>query len=276
MSVGKILRPSLPLSNVAASSTASGNIIPGRTIEGILFKCGGTFDVQTHISLLRIKANGKTIIEGTGAQLSALAEFRGDTHSDTYLYVDFTESRKGRDFLDQMAGAWDTSLGVSNITVEVTIGAATSPTLAVYTVESAPQSAIGLPFAGLMCKSLRYPFSASAGGAINIPLPFGPVNGAIIKRIHVEKVSGGTVDSVVVKQDGVVIHDTAVADNNFINVQNRSVNISNFYTVDFVPDGNLKNALDTRDARSLELTPTFSGATGGFVIVEYLDKLGNL
>lgn len=276
MSVGKILRPSLPLSNVAASSTASGNIIPGRTLEGILFKCGGTFDVQTHISLVRIKANGKTIVEGTGAQLSALTEFRGDTHNDTYLYIDFTESRKGRDFLDQMAGAWDTSLGVSNITLEVTIGAATSPTLAVYTVESAPQSAIGLPFAGLMTKILRYPYSVAAGGAINIPLPFGPVNGAIIKRIHLAEGTAGRVTGLVIKQDGVVIHDTLDADNDFINVQNRSVNQTGFYTADFVPDGNLKNALDTRDARSLELTPTFSAADSGFVIVEYLDKLGNL
>lgn len=276
MSVGKILRPSLPLSNVAANSTASGNITPGRTIEGILFKCGGTFDVQTHISLLRIKANGKTIVEGTGAQLSAIAEFRGDTHSDSYLYVDFTESRKGRDFLDQMAGAWDTSLGVANITIEVTIGAATSPTLAVYTVESAPQSAVGLPFAGLMTKILRYPYSVATGGAINIPLPFGQVNGAVIKRIHFVEGTAGRITGVVVKQDGVVLHDTLDTDNDFLNVQSKSVNQTGVYTLDFIPDGNLKNGLDTRDARSLEITPTFGQSDNGFVIVEYLDKLGNL
>lgn len=276
MSVGKIIRPSLPLSNVAANSTASGNITPGRTIEGIIFKLGGTFTVDTHIYTLRIKANGKTVIEGTGAQLRALSLFRGDTPNTGYLHIDFSESKIGRDFLDEMAGAWDTSLGVANISIEVSIGAATSPTLLVYTVESAPQSLAGLPFAGLMHKVLRYPYSVAAGGSISIPLPFGQVNGAIIKRIHLAEGTAGRITGVVVKQDGVVIHDSLDADNDYFNVQYRKANVAGFYHVDFIPDGNLKNALDTRDARSLELLPTFSAADSGFVIVEYLDKLGNL
>lgn len=275
MSVGKIVRPALPLSNVAANNTATGQITPGRTIEGIILKCGGTFDVQTHISLVRIKANGKTIIEGTGAQLSALDEFRGSTHSDTYLHIDFTESRKGRDFLDQMVGAWDTSLGVANITIEVTIGAATSPTLVVYTVESAPQAAneASRPYAGMMHKVLRYPWSIAAAGAQNIPLPFGPVNGAIVKRLHI---THANLTQAVVKQDSVVIFDALLADAQFINTQYRSVNQSGILTLDFMPDGNMKNALDTRTARSLELQATLSGADSGFVIAEYLDNLGNL
>lgn len=274
--IGKIIRTSPPPSNVAASSTASGSIAPGRTIEGIIFKCGGTFDVQTHISLIRIKANGKTIIEGTGAQLSALDEFKGATHSDTYLHIDFTERLKGRDFLDQMAGGFDTSLGVANITYEVTIGAATSPTLAVYTIESAPQSVAGLPFAGLMGKVLRYPYSVAAGGALNIPLPFGPVNGAIIKRIHLFEGTAGRITGVTVKADSTVIHDTLDADNDFLNVQHRNVNQTGVYSLDFMPDGNSKNSFDTRGLASLELQPTFSGADSGMVLVEYLDKLGNL
>lgn len=275
MSVGKIFRPALPLSNVAASNTATGQITPGRTIEGLLFKCGGTFDVQTHISLVRIKANGKTIIEGTGAQLSALAEFRGDTHSDSYLYVDFTESRKGRDFLDEMVGAWDTSMGVANITVEVTIGAATSPTLVLYTVESAPQAMneASRPYAGLMHKILRYPWSIGAGGAQNIPLPFGPVNGAIIKRLHITHTNA---TQAVIKQDGVVVYDALLADAQQMNTQFKSVNQSGYMSIDFIPDGNVKNALDTRNARSLELQVTLSAADSGYVIAEYLDQLGNL
>lgn len=276
MSAGKIIKPALPMQNVAASQTATGQITPGRTLEGIIFKCGGTFDVQTHISLVRIKANGKTIIEGSGAQLSALDEFRGSTHSDTYLHLDLTESRKGRDYLDQMIGAWDTSVGVANITVEVSIGAATSPTLSMYTVESAPQIANenSSRYAGFMSKILRYPYAMPAAGAMNIPLPFGPINGAIIKRIHVENAN---LTQCVLKQDGIVLHEALLADNTFLNAQYKSVAQSGIYTLDFMPDGNIKNALDTRNSRSLELQPTFSGAeTGKMVIVEYLDTLGNL
>jgi hypothetical protein len=43
-----------------------------------------------------------------------------------------------------------------------------------------------------------------------------------------------------------------------------------------MPDENIRNCMDTRSDRSLELLVTFSGADNGNVIVEYLDKLGNL
>lgn len=276
MAVGKIFRQALPFSNVAANNTATAQITPGRTIEGILLKCGGTtFDAQTHISLIRIKANGKTIYEATGAQASAIEEFRGESHSDSYVWIDFTESQKGRDFLDEMIGAWDTSAGVANITAEVTIGGATAPTLVAYTLESAPQTANANSkvYAGLMHKVLRYPYSIAAGGAQNIALPFGPVNGAIIKRIHI---THANLTQVVMKQDAIVLVDALLADLQFMNTKFSNVNQSGYATIDFMADGNVKNALDTRDARSLELQPTFSAADSGYVIVEYLDQLGNL
>ena len=47
-------------------------------------------------------------------------------------------------------------------------------------------------------------------------------------------------------------------------------------TIDFVLDGNVKKALDTRNARSLEWLFTISAAGSGTVLVEYLDPLGNL
>ena len=41
-------------------------------------------------------------------------------------------------------------------------------------------------------------------------------------------------------------------------------------------DGDVRKALDTRDAKSLEWLFDFSGADNGTVYVEYLDPLGNL
>jgi hypothetical protein len=48
------------------------------------------------------------------------------------------------------------------------------------------------------------------------------------------------------------------------------------YTIDFVVEGNIRNALDTRNAKSLEWLFDFSAADTGTVYVEYLDPLGNL
>jgi len=287
MSVGKLSRLSLPFSNVTQAGTATANITPGRTIEGLRLSIGGNiqsataWDITsaTHTPLIRVKANGKTILEGTGAQLAAIAKFKGHPTSTTELYLDFTESFKGRDFLDEMVGAWDTSLGVANITVEVQIGGSGGSftgTLALYTVESAPQSVQGLPFAGMMAKILRYPYSVAAGGDMSIPLPFGKVNGAIIKRIHIMEGTAGRVTKVTLKQDGVVIADLPDAQNDAQNAFFRNTNQTGVFSVDLIPDGNIKNALDSRDANSLELIPTFGAADNGYVLVEYLDKLGNL
>ncbi len=41
-------------------------------------------------------------------------------------------------------------------------------------------------------------------------------------------------------------------------------------------DGDIRKALDTRNARSLEWLFDFSAADSGTVYVEYLDPLGNL
>jgi len=51
---------------------------------------------------------------------------------------------------------------------------------------------------------------------------------------------------------------------------------ANMETIDFVLEGNIREALDTRDARSMEWLFDFSAADSGYVMVEYLDVLGNL
>ena len=271
MGVSKILRQSLPFSNVVANGWATASITPGRTIERIVLVLGGTTFAKANIALLRLKANGKTIMEGSGAQIDKLMAYRGITADAAHLVLDFTEIR-GRDKLDQMVGAWDTSKGVANITMEVQISGATAPTLEAYVVESGPQNG---PYSPLLSKVLRYPFSTSVGGRLNVQLPFGQVGGAIIKRVHVDQ-ANGNVTGVTVKHDGIVIHESTLALNEFLQGEMDRVPQTNWYTVDFVVDGNQANAYDTRDARSMEWLLDLSAADNGFILVEYLDVLGNV
>ncbi len=279
MSVGKLIRPGLSLQGMTATggTTVTGNITPGRTLEGIIIKLSGTgADVQDDITLVRLKANGKTFWEGTGTQLTDISDYKtGLADNAVYLHLDFTESRTGRDYQDQMVGAFDTSLGVANITAEITIGTITSGgAIDWYLIESESQRDKNLPYAGLMAKLLRYTSNAGAAGTFSVPLPFGPLNGAIVKRFHIDST---VITGVVIKQDGVVVHETKVAaDNQIINSLYGRTNQTNLYTIDFMPDGNLKGALDTRDARSLEMLLTYSGAGSATILAEYLDVLGNL
>lgn len=276
MSVGKLIRYGLPYSNVVAAGVATNQITPGRTLETLRLKLGGTALTKAMLTLLKVKANGKVIIEASGSQLDKLMKYRGQAADAAFLDVDFLDGA-GVTEVDRMVGAFDTSGGIASITTEVTIAGATAPTLTPILIESAVQkekSGAPAKFAPIISKLLRYPFNISTGGRLPINLPFGPNVGAIIKRMHIEHT--GNMTGAVVKQDGLVIHESVRAENEFEQVSWDRVPQTNWYTIDFVVDGNMSKALDTRDAKSLELLADFSAADSGYVLVEYLDVLGNL
>lgn len=276
MSVGKLTRYGLPFSNVVATGTATNQITPGRTLEMLQLKLGGTTFTKAMLSLLKVKANGKTIIEGTGTEIQALNAYRGQPTDAAFLDLQFADYSLNNEF-DRMVGAFDTSMGIANITTEISIAGATAPVLTPILVESAQQKSKNgesLPFAGLLSKVLRYPYSQASGGRLAITVPFGPQNGAIIKRLHVRH--GGNMTGATVKQDGLVIHESIAAENAYMLTKLGRSPQTNMYTIDFCADGDIKKALDTRDARSLEWLFDFSAADTGTVLVEYLDPLGNL
>lgn len=276
MSIGKLIRYGLPFSNVVATGTATNQITPGRTLENFKLKLGGTSLTKAMLTAIKVKANGKVIIEGSGAELEKLNAYRGETTNAAYLDIPFADYCLNNEF-DRMVSAFDTSLGIANITTEVTVTGATAPTLTPIVVESAAQKSRGgeyQPFAPLVAKVLKYPYNIASGGRLPITVPFGPQNGAIIKRLHV--LHGGNMTGATVKQDGLVIHESLKAENEQEQVRMGRVPQANMYTLDFVVDGDIRKALDTRDAKSLEWLFDFSAADTGSVIVEYIDLLGNL
>lgn len=276
MAVGKLTRYGLPFSNVVAAGTATNQITAGRTLENFRVKLGGTALTKAMLSLVKVKANGKVIIEGSGSDLDKINAYRGEATSASFLDVQFADYSMIAE-LDRMVGAFDTSMGIQNITTEVTIAGATAPTLTPILVESAAQKDTqgqAAPFAPLISKVLRYPFNIATGGRLPVTVPFGPQSGSIIKRLHV--FHGGNLTGATVKQDGLVVHESVTAENSFDQTKAGRVPQTNVYTIDFVLDGNIKKALDTRDARSLEWLFDFSAADTGTVYVEYLDPLGNL
>lgn len=276
MSVGKLTRYGLPLSNVVPTGTATSQVTPGRTLENLRLKLAGTALTKAMIELFRLKANGKVIIEGSATDLDKINAYRGETTDAAFLDVQFADYSMIAEF-DRQVGAFDTSMGISNITCEVKIVGATAPEITPILIESAQQkdkAGNAAAYAPLISKILQYPFSMATGGTLPVTVPFGPQSGAIIKRLHV--IHDGTMTGITVKQDSLVIHESVTDENVFDQEKAGRVPQTDMYTVDFVLDGNIKKALDTRDARSLEWLLKFSAAGSGVVMVEYLDPLGNL
>lgn len=276
MSVGKLIRYGLPFANVVVNGTATNQVTPGRTLENLGLKLAGTSLTKAMLSAIKIKANGKVIIEGTGTQLGAISAYRGETVNAAYLNIPFADYSM-QDELSRQVGAFDTSAGISNITSEVTIAGATAPALTAILTESAAQKSrqgAALPYAPLISKVLAYPFSIGVGGTLPVTVPFGPQNGAVIKRLHV--FHGSYMTGATVKEDGLVVHESLKAENEAEQTRFGRTPQTNCYTLDFVLDGDIKKALDTRTARSLEWLFSFSQADSGTILVEYLDVLGNL
>lgn len=276
MSVGKTTRKGYPVNNVVATGEATSQIPLGKTLNNLQLQLGGTAFTKAMISAFKLRANGKIIVEGSGTQIDKINAYRGLTTNAAFLDI-FFEDLAGLDQLDRFVGALDTSQGIANLTTEITIAGATAPTLSALIEEAAPQrDSSGNPseVSGLMCKLLRYPFSVASGGQLPFNAPFGQ-NGAVIKRVHVFN-TGGFMTGATVKEDSLVIHETTKLQNEYMQVKNGRVPQAGVYTVDFVMDGNMRNALDTRKTRNLEFLFDFSAADNGFILIEYLSTLNAL
>jgi len=277
MSIARIERYGLPFSNVAANNPSTGNVSPGKTVEAIRLALGGTAFTKAMISNYKMRANGKPIIDvASGTDLEKINAYRGEPTDAAYLDVHFSDYSLNNEF-DRHVGAFDTSLGIESITHEMDIGAATAPTLKQILWESGAQkdrSGNAAPFAPLIHKLLRYPFAQATAGQLPFTVPFGRQNGAIIKRVHI--MHGGNMTAALVRENGLTLHESTATENAAMLTKFKRTPQANMYTIDFVKDGDIRKALDTRDSNSLEWLFTFSAADSGRVYVEYLDVLGNL
>lgn len=268
-----------PFSNVVAAGVATVSLrnIIGYTLERLVLVLGGTALTKAMLTSIKLKVNGKVIIDDDGTNVDKRMKYRGVYDAAGYLTIDFTEIR-ARTIIGQMMGAIDTSFGVEDITLEVTIAGATAPTLESYSVLSEPQvdeAGKNLPYRGLIAKVLQYPHSFAGAGKQTLQLPFGKQGGSLIKRLHL--FHSGNVSSLEVKANGLVVFDNvAAALNSFMQQENQKTPQANVYTVDFISDNNQSNMLDTRSLRNLELYTTLTGAEANLkVYAELLDPLAN-
>lgn len=260
-----LLTKNLPFLNVVASGVASLQLPLGMTYERIVLVLGGTTFTKAMMTDIKVKLNGKVILQSTGSRMDTINKYKGIFDAAGFLTIDFTEI-KARDEVGQSVGAIPTAGNVSNFTIEITIAGATAPTLESYSQLSGPRSM------GTVCKMLHFPATFSAGGKFPIQLPYGKNGGALFKRVHF---FGATVTGLEVKKNGLVIHESTEAINEFIQKEFGRVPQADVYTYDAIVEGNSSQLLVTADATSMEWNVTVSGSGTVDVQVEMLDLLQN-
>lgn len=273
MGIGRLTRYAYPYNNVAASVLATNEVQTGKTIDTYRLELGGTAFTKSHLSNIRVRANSRLIVDASGAEINSLLLYRGQAADDNFLDIPFGD-RTGLTEMDRMRGAFDTSIGIQKLTTEVNIGAATAPTLKGILFESARQSdgaGKSLPFAGEIAHLLRYPWEKSTGGILPVKIAGARM---VVKRLHF--FNTGNLTGMEIKQDGITIHESTLAENQYEQKSWGRVPQANIYTVDFMLDGNTLKSLNMADGLPLEILPTFSAADSGVLLVEALARLGDV
>lgn len=261
--------------NVVASGIATCDLngLIGYTIERLMLRLGGTSFTKSMITSIVLKANGKIIYDTTGPRLDTRNQYRGITAAAGFLTIDFAEIRAKTE-LGQNLGCMDTTQGISNLKLEVTIAGATAPTLEAYAEVNAPQlDPAQAQTRGLIAKVHATTLTVGAAGTFNIPVPhLAPADGgSIFKRIHF---FSANMTGLLIKKNGIVIEESVKALNDFNQGEYRKVPQAGVYTFDAIVDDVQSQILNTRNAQTMEVLATFSAGETITVEAELLEPLG--
>lgn len=264
----------LPANNVVANGVATidlSNLI-GFTIERIMLQIGGTTS-KAVISTIQLKANGKIIWDTTGPRRDAAMQYRSITPSFSFLTLDFSEIRSKTE-LGQNIGAIDTTLGISNLKLEITLsGGGAGPTINGFAETNRPQiDAAQQNTRALISKIHSSTITIGAAGTFSLPVPhLSPQDGgSLFKRICF---FSANMTALVIKKNGIVIEDSTKAMNDFNQAEYRKTPQTALYVFDPIVDDNQSQILNTRDAQTMEVLGTFSAGETITIESELLEPL---
>lgn len=272
-----------PFENVGASKTAllkTTRLWPN-TLEYIALVLGGTF-VKSDISQIKVRFGTKVVWDITGAQLNSINLFEGRPATATVLTLPFANSR-ARHLEQQYIGAPDFgSIGIREVTVEVTIGAgAIGPTLEAW-AEVAPPKLLTPAQNQLFRALLRTSLSPSAA-VVDQPqqINYGQNGGALLRRLNF---FSALVTKLKIKRDGLDYYeDVTLALNNAILDELGWDPQASIFTFNAVEDDNeLKSLTSVRDdGQGGSLVPqqilmTTSGAGAFDVVADVFTNINGL
>jgi hypothetical protein len=263
----------MPFNNVVATglATLDLNNLLGFTVERLTFQLGGTF-TKAMITGIQLKANGKVIWESNGSRQDARLQYRGITANASFLTIDFSELRSKTE-LGQNLGAIDTTAGISNLKLELSIAGATAPTIQGWAEVNRPQvDPAQIATRNLIAKIHNSTVTIGAAGTFSLAVPhFFPADGgSLFKRISI---FSANMTGVLIKKNGIVIEETVKALNDFRQTEYRKTSQSGLYVVDFIQDDNQSQVLNTRDAQVMEFLATFSAGETITIESELLEPL---
>ena len=258
-----------PFQNVVASGVAICDLrsLFGYTIERLILQLGGGALTKAMLTSIQLKANGKVIWDSTGSAADARQQYRGITANAAFLTIDFLELR-ARAKNGLVGGSLDTTLGIKDLRLEVTIAGATTPSLNGYAEVSTPQ--VGPEFQylrPLIARVHRLTQTIGAAGTFPLVVPHLDPNsgGSIFKRIAI---FSSNCTGVRVERNGIREYDLAsAAANNYNQTEYAKATQAGLWMCDFVVDNVFEDrVLDTRPGAKCATAQVFGTFSAGETI----------
>ena len=259
-----------PFQNVVAAGVAICDLrnLFGYGVERITLALGGGAFTKAMITSLQLKANGKIIVDTDGTKMDTRMQWRGITASAAFLTLDFLElAMKAKPGV--VAGVLDTTRGIKDLRLEVTIAGATTPTLVGFAEVQPPNVSPELAgVAPLIARVQRLTQVIGGAGTFPLVVPhLDPLSGgSLFKRICV---FSANMTGARVERNGIreweMISKAAV---DFNAQEYRRVLQANFFCMDFIVDGLQEDRiLDTRPANNTTIAAVYGTFTAGETII---------
>lgn len=259
--------PQFPSVAASALSTLVTDRLLGRSVHALVFKRGGGAFTNAHISNMRVRLDGKDVVNGiTGAQLVDVNEYEGLTDVTNYTVLPFGDLA-ARTIRGQHLGDLDLSIYRKPLEIEVLVGAATTPTLGVYALCGPAKMDMGIGYTLQEAAQLRALIRtviqpAAAISRKSYGLSLGSAAGARLRRAYFFHANLTSVEFM--KNSQRKWDDVPVALNSAIAQQFARTPQSGLYVLDRIVDGNQGEAettiKDDGSPQALELNLTTSGA----------------
>jgi hypothetical protein len=257
------------LQGVAASSVATlaTDRLIDRSLHALVFQRGGGAFTNAHLASIMMRVDGKEVVKTlTGAQLVDINEYEGLTDVTNYTVLPFGDMT-ARTIRGQHLGDIDFSIYRKPLELEISIGAATTPTLKVWALCGAPKLQMGIGYtpeeAAQIRALIRTVLTPSAAvDRKTFALSLGSSLGARLRRAYLFHTNLTAVE--LYKQGERKWNNVPTALNSALAQQFARVPQSGLYVLDRIVDGNQGEAEATvrDDGRpwSLEMNLTTSNS----------------
>jgi len=261
------------MANVGAGQTATLNCPVGLTYDVISLeysgkKANGTTDITLDdLQNIEVRVNGKTIQQfADGLELDQINQYHGRGAADGIINIWFVRPEMAT-LTDQRL----TALGTRDVqTLSVHIdgeSTLTSLALSAKAVQSEPQ------LMGAITKIKAFPASFAVSGEVEIDnLPRS--GGVMIGVIHLFKAD---ISNVEVEVNSIKAFDSSKAYSEEMQVRyGKTPQTAKATHIDFMLEGDLKQALDTRGVQDFRIRPVLDTSGAVRTVVEYIDGFAGI